>query len=561
MEDIGLFKEGLKWVRSQKHVFLSTQASICSTRERIAAMVDCHGPVLYSGCLHLWKMLFLVLREWKSCITRGMGSLLSLGSTTFFVILWCCFLSLTSTSCIVYVFLVLGAAAAAVRFLGYTPGLFLVGFFGILILWMYGNFWVTGSLFLIGAYLFSMSHTRLVIVMSTVYAVYCAQIRVGWFGVFLAINLAFVSDDLLNYLLQGYENANQNTEFEEPTKPTVSMEDFSCDSEYSAPSGDGEEFSSPQSSSKMSYSPPNSVKVQRDSAASKVVIADSGSLDEMRRIMNSSDHYQALGLYRNKNVDVPLLKKIYRKKAMLVHPDKNMGNPMASESFKKLQCAYEIISDATKRKNYDEQLRKEESSSARQRSHGTSQQDGVEYRSEESRRIHCTKCGNSHIWICTNRTKYRARWCQECSQYHQAKDGDGWVEDGLPIYFGMAKKVDIPRAFACAESKIFDVSEWAICQGMSCRPNTHRPTFHVNTSTLGKGVHHHQKPRESGGFTSWNLDAEMMGDEDEAEFELWLQQAFAAGLFSEPSSIKRRKIWTPFKIHQKKSKKQWRKML
>ena len=25
-------------------------------------------------------------------------------------------------------------------------------------------------------------------------------------------------------------------------------------------------------------------------------------------------------------------------------------------------------------------------------------------------------------------------------------------------------QVEIPRAFVCAESKIFDVSEWAICQ-------------------------------------------------------------------------------------------------
>ena len=29
---------------------------------------------------------------------------------------------------------------------------------------------------------------------------------------------------------------------------------------------------------------------------------------------------------------------------MLVHPDKNMGSPQASESFKKLQCAYEVMS-------------------------------------------------------------------------------------------------------------------------------------------------------------------------------------------------------------------------
>jgi DnaJ family protein C protein 14 len=91
-------------------------------------------------------------------------------------------------------------------------------------------------------------------------------------------------------------------------------------------------------------------------------------------------------------------------------------------------------------------------------------QSGPDYRSDESRRIHCTKCGNSHIWICTNRTKAKARWCQDCGQYHQAKDGDGWVELKGTLPFERAHKIEIPRAFVCAESKIFDVSEWAICQ-------------------------------------------------------------------------------------------------
>ncbi|RRT43607.1 hypothetical protein GW17_00038377 [Ensete ventricosum] len=68
-------------------------------------------------------------------------------------------------------------------------------------------------------------------------------------------------------------------------------------------------------------------------------------------------------------------------------------------------------------------------------------QGGVEYRSEESRRIECTKCGNSHIWICTNRSKGRARWCQSCSQYHQAKDGDGWVESRCSPVITTPRKV------------------------------------------------------------------------------------------------------------------------
>jgi DnaJ family protein C protein 14 len=42
------------------------------------------------------------------------------------------------------------AAGVAVQYLGYTPGIFIVGLFGILILWMYANFWITGLLLVVG---------------------------------------------------------------------------------------------------------------------------------------------------------------------------------------------------------------------------------------------------------------------------------------------------------------------------------------------------------------------------------------------------------------------------
>lgn len=86
-------------------------------------------------------------------------------------------------------------------------------------------------------------------------------------------------------------------------------------------------------------------------------------------------------------------------------------------------------------------------------------------------------------------------------------------------------------------------------QGMACRPNTHRPSFHVNMVGL-------ERPQRSNSSRfPWELDAEMM-DEDEEEFELWFQQAQVSGLFCETS--KRRKSWSPFKLQQKKGKKQWR---
>jgi DnaJ family protein C protein 14 len=119
----------------------------------------------------------------------------------------------------------------------------------------------------------------------------------------------------------------------------------------------------------------------------------------------------------------------------------------------------QVLSDFTKKNTYDDQLRKEESRKMTQRSRVVSQQTGVEFLSEESRRIQCTKCGNFHLWICTKKSKAKARWCQDCSDFHPAKDGDGWVENKFSSSFK-----EIPRAFVCAESKVFDVSEWATCQ-------------------------------------------------------------------------------------------------
>lgn len=83
---------------------------------------------------------------------------------------------------------------------------------------------------------------------------------------------------------------------------------------------------------------------------------------------------------------------------------------------------------------------------------------------------------------------------------------------------------------------------------MACRPNTHRPSFHVNMVGLEK------TQRSKSSRFPWDLGAEMMDEDD--EFELWFQQALASGLFCEPS--KRRKSWSPFKMHQKKGKQQWR---
>ncbi|KAJ6902736.1 hypothetical protein NC651_020270 [Populus alba x Populus x berolinensis] len=84
----------------------------------------------------------------------------------------------------------------------------------------------------------------------------------------------------------------------------------------------------------------------------------------------------------------------------------------------------------------------------------------------------------------------------DCKDFHQAKDGDGWVEQSSqPFLFGLLQKV-APTAYVCADSKIYDATDWYICQGMRCPANSHMPSFHVNTSITSK--HNTSKGSSSG---------------------------------------------------------------
>lgn len=58
-------------------------------------------------------------------------------------------------------------------------------------------------------------------------------------------------------------------------------------------------------------------------------------------------------LWVEKNDSKEEIKKAYRKLAMQYHPDRNAWNKEAEEKFKQINKAYEILSDDTKRKNYD----------------------------------------------------------------------------------------------------------------------------------------------------------------------------------------------------------------
>lgn len=63
------------------------------------------------------------------------------------------------------------------------------------------------------------------------------------------------------------------------------------------------------------------------------------------------DFYEVLGVGRNASPEE--IKKAYRTVALKHHPDRNPGDPSAEEKFKEASAAYQVLSDAERRAQYD----------------------------------------------------------------------------------------------------------------------------------------------------------------------------------------------------------------
>jgi DnaJ-class molecular chaperone len=63
------------------------------------------------------------------------------------------------------------------------------------------------------------------------------------------------------------------------------------------------------------------------------------------------DYYEVLGI--NREASEADVKKAYRKLARQYHPDRNPGDKTAETRFKEVQEAYDVLSDKTKRSQYD----------------------------------------------------------------------------------------------------------------------------------------------------------------------------------------------------------------
>jgi curved DNA-binding protein CbpA len=63
------------------------------------------------------------------------------------------------------------------------------------------------------------------------------------------------------------------------------------------------------------------------------------------------DHYKILGVAAT--ATVAEIKKAYRRLALQYHPDKNFGNQLYDAKFKEIKEAYEVLTDAKQREEYN----------------------------------------------------------------------------------------------------------------------------------------------------------------------------------------------------------------
>ncbi|XP_023000112.1 uncharacterized protein LOC111494407 isoform X1 [Cucurbita maxima] len=529
------FEAAHVFLEKQRPLFNSMKKSLLNTSDCVGKKIKKAYPIVLKWMMHFGNIMLLISIVWLDCAFRGIDSFIRMGTTSFFSVIWFSILSTIAMVGLLKFLVVLVIAASLGIFVGSAFAIFVVAISGIAFLWFYGNFWTTLLIISLGGLAFILSHERVALFITTLYSVYCGWVGTGWLGLLLGLNLSFISSDALIYVLKN--NMNEHRRSNRYPEQAAGMQDqpgFFQDDPMQASSS---EFSAGFAADRSSGTPSTS---GADSELS--------SEDEVIRLLNCTDYYAVLGLSRFEDIVPSLLKKEYRKKAMLVHPDKNMGNEKAAEAFKKLQNAYEVLLDSLKRKNYDDGLRREELLNVFRRFQSASQKSGGigpfassrsatdrEDLSGESRRIACKKCNNFHLWIHTRKLKSQARWCQECKDFHQAKDGDGWVEQSSqPFLFGLLQKVDAPSAYVCAESRIYDATEWYICQGMRCPANTHRPSFHVNTTTSVASKQNTSRGSSSsqrgGQMPPSNIEENMMNMTEEELFE-WFQNAVLTGVF------------------------------
>eukprot|EP00049_Salpingoeca_infusionum_P026365 m.25385 g.25385 ORF g.25385 m.25385 type:complete len:414 (+) comp8698_c0_seq4:158-1399(+) len=203
----------------------------------------------------------------------------------------------------------------------------------------------------------------------------------------------------------------------------------------------------------------------------EAILIPTGSKEAVNRILhvNERDLYRILCVPAT--ATAAELKRAYRLQSLRLHPDKNT-HPKAEAAFKRLNYAYDILSDQAARSNYHAEIQAQMSMSDFESAVKSQTEEFVKSMKQKaakiSNQIPCDKCKGHHDRIATSRQPFGARFCHTHNTHHNAKEGDVWAESNI---FGYNRKF-----YACMKGGVFDVTEWAECQdiGQVVKPGDHQ---------------------------------------------------------------------------------------
>ena len=78
-------------------------------------------------------------------------------------------------------------------------------------------------------------------------------------------------------------------------------------------------------------------------------------IEENLLVMKPKDYYKVLGIGKTASQDE--VKKAYREKSHVYHPDKTDGNEEKTKCFIEVGEAYSVLGDSGKRRKYDDKVR------------------------------------------------------------------------------------------------------------------------------------------------------------------------------------------------------------
>ena len=171
---------------------------------------------------------------------------------------------------------------------------------------------ITNSILVVSGYFLFLTRAKVLVFIVATYCIFSVYTRAGWTGIFLSANLAMLSNDLLTGFLQGYENVSETKPHEESDKSDPQADDFTENCNFPSSESQPEGVDSPKSCQTSNIE--NACKKEKNVPLIQSIKPEMSSLEEMKRIMGSLNHYETLGIPKISCVDLSALKKEYRRK-------------------------------------------------------------------------------------------------------------------------------------------------------------------------------------------------------------------------------------------------------